>query len=74
MKAPLWSGCGVLVDASRDGARMCYYNNLVVRRPPPQFARVLEADDALGSALHFADRSFLYGRFGVERVRRSAAS
>ena len=59
------------IRASRDGARICYYNNLVVRRPPARFARALEPDDALGSALHFADRSFLYGRFAVEQVRRA---
>lgn len=61
------------IRASRDGARICYYNNLVMRRPAPRLARMLEPDEALGSALHFADRSFLYGRFGVERVRRAAA-
>jgi S-adenosylmethionine-diacylglycerol 3-amino-3-carboxypropyl transferase len=61
------------VRASREGARLCYYNNLVVRRPPPSFAGELEPDEALGRALHFADRSFLYGRFAIERIRLAAA-
>ncbi len=63
---------GDAIRTARPGARICYYNNLVVRRPSARFARTLAADEALSRELHFADRSFLYRGFSVERVRAVA--
>ncbi len=60
------------IAAARPGARVCYYNNLVLRRRPDTLARELDTDDALGERLHREDRSFLYRRFAVERVRSAA--
>jgi S-adenosylmethionine-diacylglycerol 3-amino-3-carboxypropyl transferase len=60
-----------LVNAARDGARVCYYNNLVPRSHPPSLDHVLRRERELGRRLHWADRSFLYRDFVVERVERS---
>jgi S-adenosylmethionine-diacylglycerol 3-amino-3-carboxypropyl transferase len=60
-----------LVRAARDGARVCYYNNLVPRSHPPSLDHVLRREHELGRRLHWADRSFLYRDFVVERVERS---
>ncbi len=61
------------IRASRRGSRLCYYNNLVLRRCPSSLFSALEPDEALGMRLHYADRSFVYRRFAIERVRDSAA-
>lgn len=61
------------IRAARPEARLCYYNNLVLRRCPASLARALETDETLGDRLHQEDRSFLYRRFAIERLRESAA-
>jgi S-adenosylmethionine-diacylglycerol 3-amino-3-carboxypropyl transferase len=58
--------------AARPGARLCYYNNLVLRRCPAALARAFEADETFGDLLHREDRSFLYRRFAIERLREGA--
>lgn len=57
------------VRASREAARICYYENLVVRRAPPGLRDVLQADEVAAERLHRQDRSFLYQAVVVERVR-----
>ncbi|MFH1575205.1 MAG: BtaA family protein [Acidobacteriota bacterium] len=59
-----------IVRVSRDGARLCYYNNLVSRGHPASLDKVIESEDELGKQLHWRDRSFVYRRFVVERVRK----
>lgn len=61
------------IAAARPGARLCYYNNLVVRRCPASLAGAIEPDEATGDRLHREDRSFLYRRFAIERLRDDAA-
>ena len=61
------------IRAARPGARLCYYNNLVLRRCPASLARALETDDTLGDRLNHEDRSFVYRRFAIERLREGAA-
>jgi S-adenosylmethionine-diacylglycerol 3-amino-3-carboxypropyl transferase len=61
------------IGAARPGARLCYYNNLVLRRCPASLAPALEMDETLGDRLHHEDRSFLYRRFAIERLRGDAA-
>jgi S-adenosylmethionine-diacylglycerol 3-amino-3-carboxypropyl transferase len=60
-----------LTRAAREGARVCYYNNLVPRSHPPSLDHVLRRKDELGRRLHWADRSFLYRDFIVETVERT---
>jgi S-adenosylmethionine-diacylglycerol 3-amino-3-carboxypropyl transferase len=60
-----------LTGAARDGARVCYYNNLVPRSHPPSLDHVLRRKHELGRRLHLADRSFLYRDFVVEAVERT---
>jgi S-adenosylmethionine-diacylglycerol 3-amino-3-carboxypropyl transferase len=57
--------------AARDGARVCYYNNLVPRSHPSSLDHVLRRKHELGRRLHSADRSFLYRDFVVETVERT---
>jgi S-adenosylmethionine-diacylglycerol 3-amino-3-carboxypropyl transferase len=57
--------------AARDGARVCYYNNLVPRSHPSSLDQVLRRKHELGRRLHSADRSFLYRDFVVETVERT---
>jgi S-adenosylmethionine-diacylglycerol 3-amino-3-carboxypropyl transferase len=57
------------VRAARAHARICYYENLVVRRAPPCLRDVLETDDITAELLHRQDRSFLYRAVVVGRVR-----
>jgi S-adenosylmethionine-diacylglycerol 3-amino-3-carboxypropyl transferase len=59
-----------IVQAARDRARVCYYNNLVPRSHPPSLDPVLRRKHELGRRLHSADRSFLYRDFVVETVER----
>lgn len=61
------------IRAARAGARLCYYNNLVLRRCPASLAQAFETDETFGDLLHRQDRSFLYRRFAIERVRDGAA-
>lgn len=58
-----------MVRAARPAARICYYENLVVRRAPACLRDVLEADEVVAERLHRQDRSFLYRAVVVERVR-----
>jgi S-adenosylmethionine-diacylglycerol 3-amino-3-carboxypropyl transferase len=60
-----------LVHAAREGARVCYYNNLVGRSHPPSLDHLLRRELELGRRLHSADRSFLYRDFVVEIVNPS---
>jgi S-adenosylmethionine:diacylglycerol 3-amino-3-carboxypropyl transferase len=60
-----------LARAAREGARVCYYNNLVPRSHPPSLDNVLRREHELGRQLHWADRSFLYRDFIVETVERT---
>jgi hypothetical protein len=60
-----------LVRTAREGARVCYYNNLVPRSHPPSLDHVLQRKHELGRQLHWADRSFLYRDFIVETVERT---
>jgi S-adenosylmethionine-diacylglycerol 3-amino-3-carboxypropyl transferase len=57
-----------LVRGARDGARVCYYNNLVPRSHPPSLDHALRREHELGRRLHSVDRSFLYRDFVVETV------
>jgi S-adenosylmethionine-diacylglycerol 3-amino-3-carboxypropyl transferase len=59
-----------LVRASKAGAQLCYYNNLVLRSHPASLDQVIEGEEELGQQLHWADRSFVYRRFVVERVQK----
>jgi S-adenosylmethionine:diacylglycerol 3-amino-3-carboxypropyl transferase len=61
------------IRAARPGARLCYYNNLVLRRCPASLVQAFETDETFGALLHREDRSFLYRRFAIERVRDGAA-
>jgi S-adenosylmethionine-diacylglycerol 3-amino-3-carboxypropyl transferase len=56
--------------AARDGARVCYYNNLVPRSHPASLDHLLRREEELGRRLHSSDRSFLYRDFVVETVER----
>jgi S-adenosylmethionine-diacylglycerol 3-amino-3-carboxypropyl transferase len=57
-----------IVRTARPGARLCYYNNLVVRRRPEALADALQPDEELARELHRADRSFVYSDVVLERV------
>lgn len=59
-----------LVRVSRDGARLCYYNNLVLRSHPASLDHVIQGEKELGQRLVWRDRSFVYRRLVVERVRK----
>jgi S-adenosylmethionine-diacylglycerol 3-amino-3-carboxypropyl transferase len=61
------------IRAARPGTRLCYYNNLVLRRCPASLAPDLDTDETLGDQLNNEDRSFVYRRFAIERLRESAA-
>ncbi|MDQ2912524.1 MAG: BtaA family protein [Chloroflexota bacterium] len=60
------------ISAARPGARLCYYNNLVLRRCPASLAGAFETDETLSDRLHHEDRSFLYRRFAIEHLREGA--
>jgi S-adenosylmethionine-diacylglycerol 3-amino-3-carboxypropyl transferase len=61
------------IRTARPGARLCYYNNLVLRRCPASLAAALETDETLGERLNDEDRSFVYRRFAIERLRDGAS-
>jgi S-adenosylmethionine-diacylglycerol 3-amino-3-carboxypropyl transferase len=61
------------IRTARPGTRLCYYNNLVLRRCPASLAPDLDTDETLGDQLNNEDRSFVYRRFAIERLRESAA-
>jgi S-adenosylmethionine-diacylglycerol 3-amino-3-carboxypropyl transferase len=60
---------GSIIGASHPGARLVYWNMMVPRRAPPQFADTierLEAEEMRGKA---ADKAFFYSDFVVEALR-----
>lgn len=60
---------GSLLDASKPGARLVYWNMMAPRRVPPRFSarvRRLEDVEAAGKA---ADKAFFYSDFVVEEAR-----
>lgn len=57
-----------LVQASRPGARLVYWNMLVPRRRPLSIASRLHPLDALAARLHAQDKAFFYSDFVVEEV------
>jgi len=59
-----------IVRASRDGARLAYWNLLVPRSHPPALDGNLERLVDLDRRLHLADRAFVYGDFVVERIKK----
>lgn len=56
--------------ASRDGARLTWRNLLVPRGHPAALGDLFEHEPELSRRLHFKDRSFVYGDFVVERVKK----
>lgn len=59
---------GTLVGRAREGARLAYWNMLVPRSRPPEFAEVLTSHSTLAERLHRQDKAFFYSRFVVETV------
>jgi S-adenosylmethionine-diacylglycerol 3-amino-3-carboxypropyl transferase len=58
-----------LIRVSRDRARLCYWNNLVLREHPSALDGQLISHRELAQKLHFGDRSFVYRNFVVESVK-----
>ena len=56
----------------RDGGRLTYRNLLVHREHPRALDGMLEHDAELSRRLHFKDRSFVYGNFVVERIKKGS--
>ncbi|MBI1742363.1 BtaA family protein [Candidatus Acetothermia bacterium] len=63
-----------IMRASRDGARLCYWNNLVLREHPSSLDDRLQSHRELAQQLHFQDRSFVYRNFVVESVHKPSAA
>ncbi len=59
-----------LIRVSRNNARLCYWNNLVLREHPASLDNFLSSHRELAQRLHFQDRSFVYRNFVVESVRK----
>ena len=57
-----------LLDASNPDARFAYWNMMVPRSCPPEFARRVRPDEG-ASRLYDRDRAIFYRRFVVEHVR-----
>lgn len=57
-----------IVDSCTPGARIAYWNNLVLRSRPLSLANVLASLDDLACEIHHDDRSFFYRAFRVEEV------
>ena len=57
-----------IVAASRNGARLAYWNMLAPRSRPAALANRLHSLDGLSAALLDEDRAFFYSRFVVEEV------
>ncbi|MBX3472341.1 MAG: BtaA family protein [Planctomycetes bacterium] len=58
--------------AARDGARLTWRNLLVPRGHPDALSDLFEHEPALSQEIHARDRSFVYGAFVVERVKKAA--
>jgi S-adenosylmethionine-diacylglycerol 3-amino-3-carboxypropyl transferase len=56
--------------ASRNGARLTWRNLLVPRGHPEKLGDLFEHDAELSRRLHWKDRSYVYGNFVVERVKK----
>ncbi len=60
---------GKLLEHSRPGARLAYWNMLVPRRCPLRFADCVTSLDDLAASLFARDRAFFYSAFRVDEVR-----
>lgn len=58
-----------IARVGRPGARLCYWNNLVLRQRPERLAGVIASHATEAAELHRHDRAFLYSRLVVESVR-----
>lgn len=58
----------------RDGGRLTWRNLLVPRGHPEALSDLLEHEPALSQAIHRRDRSFVYGAFVVERIKKSSVT
>lgn len=56
----------------RDGGRLTWRNLLVPRGHPDALGDLFEHEPALSAELHRRDRSFVYGAFVVERIKKTA--
>lgn len=57
-----------IVNSSRSGARLAYWNMLAPRSRPPSMAERLKCRDGEAAGLFAQDRAFFYSRFVVEEV------
>lgn len=57
-----------LLEAARPRARLAYWNLLVPRRRPDEFADRVVSLDGLAAKLHAVDRAFFYGDLVVEEL------
>ena len=57
-----------IVQRSRPGARLAYWNMLAPRQRPESMRSRLQPLDDLAARLHRADRAFFYSAFRVEQV------
>ena len=58
-----------IVQASRPGGRLVYWNMLAPRRRPDEMADRLVPLDSLAARLHREDRAFFYSALRIEEVR-----
>jgi len=59
---------GTLLNYSRSGARLAYWNMLVPRQCPKKFENRVEYKTALSEDLFARDKAFFYSKFIVEEV------
>lgn len=60
---------GSILEAANPGARLVYWNMMVPRRAPRQWAGRVERLEAVEAAGKASDKAFFYSDFIVERVR-----
>ncbi|GLQ52875.1 DUF3419 family protein [Devosia nitrariae] len=60
---------GAILEAAKPGARLVYWNMMVPRRAPRQWAGRVERLEAVEAAGKAHDKAFFYSDFVVERVR-----
>lgn len=65
---------GELLNAARPGARLAYWNTLVPRSRPAEFAGRAEPLRELSDSLFARDKAFFYCRFQVDEVTAGAAT
>jgi S-adenosylmethionine-diacylglycerol 3-amino-3-carboxypropyl transferase len=58
-----------IVEVSRPGARLVYWNLLVPRKRPESLSDIIATHDDEASALHERDLAFVYSSFHVESVK-----